>query len=274
MWCRTLDCLGVAVAVRAPATLAARLDSVFRGYSESDGEPVIRYELNDSARPAVMRDGRVARRLDARDDLVPALELDLYREVVARAEGLVLHAGAVVGRGGRAIVVAGRSGAGKSTLVRALLVRGLGYLTEECVALGDGAACRGLSRPLHVDDDALAVPPGFGCDDYVIRVAGDGARRLRLFHVPERQIWRGSARAVAIVDIDHAPGVTPAMEPMSVGQALVSLWPASFRTDAVALDSAARALVAVRLLRLRTCASEQAIAHVVDLADEMDVAPV
>ncbi len=272
MWRRVLDCLGVAVGVRAPAEVAARLDAVFRGYREADADAAVQYELAGGPPPAVLRDGQVARRVDRFDDLVPALELDLYREVVARADGLVLHAGAVVGRGGAALVLAGRSGGGKSTLVRALLARGFGYLSEECVALR-GGRCAGLPRPLHVDDAAVSPPPGFEVDDYEVRVAG-GARRLRLFHPPERLVWQGDACAAAVLQIDHAPDAATELDELRGGAALEALWPCAFRSDQAALGDAAEALAQVTVYRLRTATPEAAIDRVGRLAAELDVEPI
>ncbi|HUS65250.1 MAG TPA: hypothetical protein VMZ28_11935 [Kofleriaceae bacterium] len=271
MWRRTLDCLGVPVGILAGAALATRLDAVFRGYREMGAPPAVAYELVGGAAPVVLRDGAPARRLDVEEDLVPALELDLYREVVARAEGLVLHAGAVVGQGGVALVVAGRSGAGKSTLVRAMLAAGFGYISEECVALR-GGRCVGLSRPLHVDDGAVAPPAGFTVDDYVVRQEG-GDRRLRLFHPPEALMWRDDACAAAVVHIDHAPGSATALEPLAGGAALAELWPCAFRADQAALADAANALNEVNVYRLRSATPEAALARVRALAAELDVHP-
>lgn len=271
MWRRILDCLGVPVAIRAGAPQAERLDAVFRGYRAVETAAAIEYELVGGAAPVVLRDGAAVRHLDVEEDLVPALELDLYREVVARAEGLVLHAGAVVGQGGAALIVAGRSGAGKSTLVRAMLAAGFGYMTEECVALR-GGRCVGLSRPLHVDDAAVAPPAGFAVDDYVVRQER-GELRLRLFHPPESLMWRDDARAAALLHIDHAPGLATTLEPLAGGAALAELWPCAFRADEAALSDAAAALSEVNVYRLRSATPEAALARVRALAAELDVVP-
>lgn len=271
MWRRTIDCLGVLVAIRADVpALAPRLDAIFRGYRESGDAPAVAYELQ-AASPSLLRDGVVVRRFDAVEDLAPGLEIDLYREVMARAAGLMLHAGAVVGRGGSALVLAGRSGAGKSTLVRALVARGFGYMTEECVALR-GGRCAGLPRPLHVDDDAIARPDGWGGADYVIRQDGR-QRRLRLFHAPDHLLWQDDARTAAVLHIDHAPGTETALVELQGGAALAALWPCAFRTDESALGDAAAALTEVATYRLRTASPDAAIERVGRLAAELDVHP-
>ena len=146
MWRRTIDCLGIAVGIesRLPA-LDALLVAVLRSYADASGLAAIEYVLSHAEWPQLARDGAVVARHDEDADLVPAVELDSYTQVLARVPGLPLHAGAVVGADGRALVVAGRSGSGKSTLVRALLTRGLSYLSEECVTLGPAA--RVLASP-------------------------------------------------------------------------------------------------------------------------------
>lgn len=273
MWRRTIDCLGVAVGITSQvAELDRMLGAVFATYADAAGTAELEYELDADDHPVLRRAGRVVRSCPVAIDLVAVLELDLYRQVMARAAGLLLHAGAVVGADGRALVFAGRSGAGKSTLVRGLLARGLAYLTEECVALEPGA-CRGLARALHVDDDGVAMPPGFTAGEYPIRQAGGEVRVTRLFHPPEPMIWRGPARAAAVVTIEHAAGATPALEPLSGGEALALLWPAVFRPDQAALADAGPALDGVARYHLLTARPEQAIERALALAAELGVGP-
>lgn len=65
----------------------------------------------------------------------------------------VLHAGAV-GRGGRAVVLAGESGAGKSTLLASLVLGGCDYLADDLAGLSpDGSSIIGLGA-------AISVKPG------------------------------------------------------------------------------------------------------------------
>ena len=273
MWRRVIDCLGVAVEISARVPgLDVALDAVFRSYQDAPGRPDLVYRLEVGRWPQVVRDGQRVCEQDEEMDLVPALETDLYAQVMARAPGLLLHAGALVGAGGAALVFAGRSGAGKSTLVRALLARGYAYLTEECVALSPGGACAGLARPLHLDEDEAADLPDFRCDDYVIRRGAERVRK-RLLHPPEERIWRGAARAAAVVQIDHAPDAAPSLEPMSGGDALAALWPLAFRADEAAMADAARALEGVARYRMRTSRAEQAIERALSLAAEHGVEP-
>jgi hypothetical protein len=249
------------------------LDAVFRSYREARGQAAeIAYRLELADWPRLVRDGRVVSRHDVPADLVPALELDLYTQVLARAPGLLLHAGAVVGRSGDALVFAGPSGAGKSTLVRALLARRFAYLTEECVALAQGGRCLGLARPLHLEEDEAAALPGFTCDQYVIR-QGTSSVVKRLLHPPAELLWHGEARALAVIRIEHAPGMAACLEQLSGGDALARLWPAVFRPDSVAIEEAAHALGDVQLFRLSTARVEQAVDRALELARGLGVEP-
>lgn len=264
MWRRVIDCLGVSVAISSRVEeIAEQLAAVLRTYAEAR-DPVLDYVLERAEWPQVVRDGTVIKRCDEIVDLVPALELDLYREVAARAAGLVIHAGAVVDDRGDAFVVAGRSGAGKSTLVRALLGSGFRYLTEECVALRDDGSCAGLARALHVDE-SVEVPPGFRCDDYELRTPS-GPRLTRLFHPPESLVWRGTARARALVLIDHAPDAVDRIERLASGAALAKLWPLAFRTEAAVLATATLVVGTVACFELTTRTPKQALARMLELA--------
>lgn len=273
MWRRTVDCLGIAVRITSRLDddeLDATLGAVFQTYAEAPGAADLTYDLELAGWPRLVRDGAVARRCETAIDLVAVLELDLYRQVLARVDGFLLHAGAVVGAGGDALVFAGRSGAGKSTLVRALVARGFRYLTEECVALGPGRACLGLVRSLQVDDDAVPVPAGFTCGAYPIR-RRDGVEVTRLFQPPEHMIWRGEARAAALVAIEHEAGAAAALDPLTGGAALAALWPAVFRPDRAAVADAARVFEGTARFRLRTARPEEAVERALRLAAELGV---
>jgi hypothetical protein len=271
MWRRTIDCLGIAVGIesRLPA-LNALLSAVLRSYAGTPGPAAIEYVLGHAEWPQLARDGAVVARHDEDADLVPVLERDLYTQVIARVPGLPLHAGAVAGADGRALVVAGRSGSGKSTLVRALLSRGLSYLSEECVALAPGGECTGLARALHVGPGEDTFPPGFTLEPYPLRGL---AQAPWLAHPPERAIWRGAARAAAVIAIEHGPDATGTLEPLTAGAALAALWPAVLRPSAAAIDSAAAVLAHVPAYRLSTRRPEHALDRVATLAAELSIVP-
>ena len=64
-------------------------------------------------------------------------------------DGIVLHCG-VAALDGRAILLPGRPGAGKSTTLTALLLRGLGYLSDETGPIGADGRIRPYPKPLVV----------------------------------------------------------------------------------------------------------------------------
>jgi hypothetical protein len=271
MWHRTVDCLGVSVDIGTRIEeLAGPLTAMLGSYAEATALAELSYRLEPGRWPELWRDGQVVDRYELPIDLVAGLELDLYEQVIERAEGVLVHAGAVAGARGEALVVCGRSGAGKSTLVRGLLARGYAYLTEECVALRAGGTCAGLARALHVADDAVAVPAGFRAEPYPLR--GLAGPAPRLFHPPESAMWRHPARVRAILAIDHAPGADE-MTPLGGGEALAELWPLLFRRDRLAMDEAAEVLGDAPRYRMRTSRPERALERVLALAAELDVLP-
>ncbi len=271
MWQRTIDCLGATVRIQTSlGELEPQLTAVLETYAESTRPPDVYYVLDYvEAHPRLHRDGAVINHQASINDLVPAFEMDLLKIVIGRVQGLALHAGAVVGPSGGAIIFTGRSGAGKSTLVRALLRRGFTYLSEECVAMLAGQRCVGLARALHVEDAELAIPDGFTCAPYLID--NRPANQFRLFHPPEHLIWRGEARSAAIIAIDHATDADDALVRLSDGAALAALWPTVFRQDPAALEFTKAGLDGVPAYKLVTSHPQRALDHVLSLAIELGV---
>jgi hypothetical protein len=259
VWRRVVDCLGVAIGARADdAAAIALLGGVLRSYADTTAPPEVDYAIDNLS---LLRDGEVIGTAARPVDLVPQLEIDLYRRLIALARGVPLHAGAVVDPDGNAVIVCGASGSGKSTLVRALLARGLSYLSEEYVALVGGGRCRGLARALNIEDPALPVPDGYTSDDYVMPHG-----TTRMFHPPERAIWRGDARALAIIAIAHAPDARDEVTPITSGEAVVALWPAMFRHSAESLAELPAAFEAIQLYRMHTRTPDAALACLLSTA--------
>ena len=269
MWQRVVDALGVAVRVRTDdETVAALVTGVLRSYADTPRDPALDYAIvrasESAGEPRLVRDGVSLFTADRAIDLVPAFELDLYARLVALAEGVPLHAGAVVDPRGQAVIFAGRSGAGKSTLMRTLLARGLSYASEEYVALVGHQRCRGLARALNIEDPTIAIPEGYVSDDYVLPHG-----RFRMFHPPERVIWRGDARALAVFAIDHGATAPDTAVRLSDGEALVALWPTMFRHAPDALAALGDALAGIPLYRLHTRTPAAAVAQVLTIAREL-----
>src|SRR5579872_1260866 len=85
-------------------------------------------------------------------------------------ERFALHAAGVIERPSRgALVLVGPSGSGKSTLTRELLLRGLGFLSDEAVLLSrDGTSVTGFPRALgFLPPDAPATPAAEIAKTYV-----------------------------------------------------------------------------------------------------------
>lgn len=256
MWRRVVDCLGVAIAARAEDAGAITLATgVLRSYANTAAPPDVDYAIEVRGEPVLVRDGEVIATGARPVDLVPQLEIDLYRQLIARAKGVPLHAGAVVDGEGNAVIVCGASGSGKSTLVRSLLARGYAYLSEEYVALVGGGRCRGLARALNIEDPTLALPDGYVSDDYVMPHG-----TTRMFHPPEHAIWRGDARALAIVAISHAADARDEVTPMTSGEGVVALWPAMFHHSAESLAELPEALRDIALYRMQTRTPAAALA--------------
>src|SRR5690606_13403110 len=114
--------------------------------------------------------------------------------------------------------------------------------------------------------------PGFRRSEYPLRVAGENVTR-RLLHPPAHRVWHGEARALAVVQIDHAPEAGDSLEPMTGGDALAALWPPVFRAEGAAVAGAGGAHADVAGYRLRTARPEEALARALALAAELGVAP-
>lgn len=72
-------------------------------------------------------------------------------------KALMLHAGALTVPGGdRAVALVAASGTGKTTASRVLAQQGWGYLTDECVAVGEDLTIQPLAKPLSVVTDPAA----------------------------------------------------------------------------------------------------------------------
>lgn len=270
MWQRIIDCLGLAVSVgTTDEDTATRIDAVLRSYATSTDPVAVTYVLEAEPVPTLLRDGALHSEYAHPLDLVAGFEIELYRRVLSLVEGIPLHAGAVVDPSGNAVIFAGRSGAGKSTLLRALLPLGYRYLSEECVLLLDRQRCRGLARALTIEDPHLAVPAGYHSDDYTLRGA---AGSLRLFHPPERVMWRADARAACVISIEHAPDAVFELARLRGGAGLLALWPAIFRHEPRILDRVDAAFEGIPLFSLRTSRPHEALERVLLLAQELGLA--
>ncbi|TDD98948.1 hypothetical protein [Jiangella asiatica] len=155
---------------------------------------------------------------------------------IERSTRLLLHAGAVA-LDGRAVLFPGASGTGKSTTVAACVRRGLGYLSDEMVALDlRTGAVEGWARPVMLTPWAIRTMglPGSRPDE------GDGKAA-----VPCDAL--GGAVVAGAVPVAHVVGLRrggaeTTLTPMPAGEVLAQLLAASFnhyRHGAAAWEAAA-----------------------------------
>lgn len=91
---------------------------------------------------------------DCLEDLHPAFEGELFRDLVERHSGGMLHAAAAA-RGGQAALFLGDSGAGKSVLSLELLSRGWTYLSDEFAPIDAAGRVIAVPRPICFDPEEL-----------------------------------------------------------------------------------------------------------------------
>lgn len=146
------------------------------------------------------------------------------RSAVASMAGrVVLHAGGVRWRG-RAVILPGPSGAGKSTLVAGLVEAGLGYLSDEVVALADdGTTVLAYPKPLALRAGSRAVLPRWRPQVHIQEPGLSGQSWL----VDPEQVRPGCRAAPCpagtVVAARYRRGAPTVLTPMSVTEALVEL---------------------------------------------------
>jgi hypothetical protein len=152
---------------------------------------------------------------------------DLYaaaaRLAVERSPRLLFHAGAVE-HGGAAVLFPGESGTGKSTTVAACVRRGLGYLTDEMVALDlDAGTVRGWPRPIMLTSwalDAVGLPAELGDGE------GEGKAAVSCAELGGTVV-EDALPVAHVVGLRRGAAAT-ALAPMSAGEVLTLLLESSF----------------------------------------------
>lgn len=145
-----------------------------------------------------------------------------------RARGTQLVHAAAVGRGGQAVLLAGRGGSGKSTTALACLVAGLEHIAD------DYALVSGVPRPvvhaLHatakLNADSLARFPLFA---RAIGNPGRDAEEKALLHLGPAagiRLAEGATLRAVVLPRVRAGGV-PALTPIAAGEALRALAPST-----------------------------------------------
>lgn len=224
--------------------------------------PTLRYDLIDTAGSG---DAAEVRRNDERIyittdavDLLPAFELDLYRQILESvADRVVLHAAAIDVEG-TAIVLVGASGAGKSTLALALAERGARYMSDEWAVLQNGQVV-GVPRPINIDPcDRARVPESFGVFDYQTRSADGESISTVLVKPPESQITRQALPIGAVVFIEPGPDPAPRLVACAGAEAFQLLCAGALQTGDHLLDELTSLLEQVPLYCLTSPSPETA----------------
>jgi hypothetical protein len=223
------DALGYTFRVLAhDATLTDYLSELFADLAKSarDGHCYVlrpTSDHRDDARCDVVLDGRVVFRAPMAEHLVGTLVRAVNAEAVERCEPVALHAGGVE-REGLGLVFPGRMEAGKTTLVAGLVRAGMGYLTDEAVAIDpETLLIRPYPKPLSLDPGSWGLFPELEPN---APLASDAYKRDQ-WHVPSAAIRPGalgrSCPVGLVVFPRYAPGETTALEPLRRAEALLEL---------------------------------------------------
>lgn len=262
-WRTAVRAFGLDVEIVARGEPECFVPDILASFAASVRSPILRYRLDDDpdpallgwepTQPALFRDDEPIYWSPHPPNLGRVFELDLYAQLVARAEGLlVLHAAAFV-IGGRAVVLAGDSGAGKSTMTQAFLERGAGYISDEYVGIDASGLVQGIPRPLTPTDGVLpaTIPAGFRAAGYPLRLARSKDLIEYGFLQPPHVVHEPVPLAALIV-LRHAPAEPPGATPLSSGQALLRVWHCAYRTGVEAMTVAERLLASYPVHELVT----------------------
>ena len=218
--------------------LGRRVDAVLAGLRDA-GAVEHWYELTSSPPTApsvpgtvdVTRDGETIALAQSPDDALGWLVWDVNRAAAEASGGhLLFHAGAVQltdigGREGTGVLLPGASGSGKSTLSAGLVRAGLGYLSDELVALDlTSGQLLAYPKPITVKEGSFPALRDVGAPEGPAR--GDGA---------SGQEWHLAVGAGAVGRVGepcvpgfvvvprYAPGVPTRLEPLSETRAFLEL---------------------------------------------------
>jgi hypothetical protein len=150
------------------------------------------------------------------------------RQAIDRTRGSVLVHAAAAAADGMAVVLAGPMGAGKSTLVAALVQSGLGYLTDEVVAL-DPVSGEVLPYPKYLSLGGalagLAPAPPSGIGPFL------GDQQLAAPDAIRPGAVSGPGRPRLVVFPRYERGATAQVEPLRPAEALSMLAQHAFHIE-------------------------------------------
>jgi hypothetical protein len=151
--------------VASEARIARYLDDLFRAFAR-DGIPARQYRLETSPQGqyrsyTLFENGAEILPAQRADDLLSGISgvINAAAILSSRNRSIVVHAAAAAYQG-TAVILPGPSGSGKSTLVAGLIQQGLGYLTDEAVAINpDTLEIDPYPKPLSIKPGTQAILP-------------------------------------------------------------------------------------------------------------------
>src|SRR5919106_4168001 len=158
-----VDVLGTAMTIAAPAPLQAELAVALADLQPAEGVDRQLELVPTDGGFDLREDGRVIRRCV--DPAVAAATVVWRLNIIAgeATEQVLLHAAAVAGPEGGAVLLPGGTGAGKSTLAAASVGGGLTYVTDELVAVDRGTGLvKPYAKPLGLDGERLVPASSLG----------------------------------------------------------------------------------------------------------------
>ena len=185
-------------------------------------------------RVEVLLDDRLLLRTESRAHAVAWLLWHISRTAVdASSEHLLIHAAALETANG-AMLLPAPANAGKTTLTTALIRAGLGYLTDEVVALSPANRVLPFPRPLTLEPESLAAlaafdpaAPSWSSDADMRRNVRRQGNPAEWTHIPVASIRpsaMGQPSAPRVVVFPrYQPGVTTRLEPVATADALLEL---------------------------------------------------
>jgi hypothetical protein len=194
-----------------------------------------RYDLvaRRDGRVEVFLDGRVLVLADGRSHAVAWLLWHISQAAVELAgDDLLIHAGAVETAAG-ALLLPAPPDAGKTTLTAALVRAGLGYLTDEVVAIPSATNdVKPFPRPLTLEPGSFAALVDFD-PEAASWWAGQDAQRS--YHVPAARLGPaplGRPCPPRVVMFPrYRPGTATRLQPIGTAEALLELATNAFNLD-------------------------------------------
>lgn len=225
-----VSCDDDVVATHVSALLSSLSDAGERGAHAVGEQAPHAYTLNTSTeRPGaldVSRDGEVVEFGLAPGVAVAWLVWDVNRLAAELSgEHLLFHSGGVEASG-VGILVPGASGSGKSTLTAGLVRAGLGYLSDELVALELDAAASGAGRLLPYPKPITVKPGSFGVlaglRPALLDGEGDGEWQVPVGDGTGRRVGEPCQPGFVIVP-RYDPSAETALVPLSETEAFFTL---------------------------------------------------